>query len=152
LRGGKDEKYFSGNLSECGQAVRQATINSFLPPNIMQEYLFIFRMDAAVTTMEMPADQVAVIQAWQSWIGQLAGQGKFVSTQQLLPQGKVVSGGGKVITDGPHIEAKELVGGDMVVKAASLDEAVELAKGCPVLAHGGKVEVRAIMPAQALQG
>jgi hypothetical protein len=48
------------------------------------------------------------------------------------------------VTDGPYIEAKEAVGGYIIVTAYSLDEAAEIAKGCPGLDNGGKVEVRQI--------
>ncbi|MDX2062916.1 MAG: YciI family protein [Bacteroidia bacterium] len=117
----------------------------------MQDFLFLFRMDAKVMTMNLsPDDLKAIIGAWQQWIGELAAGGNFVSTQQLLPVGKVVSGANKGITDGPFTEAGELIGGDMVIKATDLDAAVELAKGCPVLYSGGRVEVRAIMPPQGL--
>jgi len=56
-------------------------------------------------------------------------------------------GAGKVVTtepppDGPFVEAKELVGGYMIVSAASLEEAVEVARGCPGLVRPGSgVEV-----------
>ena len=42
------------------------------------------------------------------------------------------------------MEIKESVGGYTIVKAASLDEATELAKGCPAISFGGNVEVREI--------
>jgi len=48
----------------------------------------------------------------------------------------------KVVTDGPFVESKEVVGGFSIVKAESIDAAAELAKGCPALITGGKVEVR----------
>jgi hypothetical protein len=63
----------------------------------------------------------------------------------LFASGKVVKGD-NVITDGPYTEIKELIGGYTLVKAESLDEAAELAKGCPILAFGGNVEVREINP------
>jgi hypothetical protein len=62
-----------------------------------------------------------------------------------LPEGKTVKPN-KVITDGPFVEAKEMVGGYLIVKANSLDEAVEMAKTCPNLVYGGNVEVRSVMP------
>jgi len=44
--------------------------------------------------------------------------------------------------DGPLIEVKELVGGYMIVSAASLDEAIEVARACPGLVRPGSgVEV-----------
>jgi hypothetical protein len=49
-----------------------------------------------------------------------------------------------VITDGPYMEIKEAIGGYSIVKAASLEEATELAKGCPIFNVGGSVEVREI--------
>jgi hypothetical protein len=57
----------------------------------------------------------------------------------------VTGAGGKSITDGPFAEGKEEVGGYIMISAASLDEASELAKGCPVLLGGGSVEVRMII-------
>ena len=59
-------------------------------------------------------------------------------------------GGGKVVTsegaiDGPFVEAKEIVGGFMIISAASLEEAMQVARECPgVLMPGSSVEVREI--------
>ena len=59
-------------------------------------------------------------------------------------------GGGKVVTsegatDGPFVEAKEVIGGYMIVSAESLEEAIEVARGCPgLVSPGSGVEVREI--------
>ena len=50
-----------------------------------------------------------------------------------------------VVTDGPFIESKEMVGGFFIVKADSIDAAIEIAKDCPDLAIGGSVEVRDVV-------
>jgi hypothetical protein len=56
-------------------------------------------------------------------------------------------GAGRLVTtqpppDGPLVEVKELVGGYMIVSAASLDEAIQVARGCPGLVRPGSgVEV-----------
>lgn len=60
----------------------------------------------------------------------------------LQPEGKVVSGGGELITDGPFTEGKEIVGGYVLVEARDMDHAVELSKGCPIFEFDGTVEVR----------
>lgn len=39
--------------------------------------------------------------------------------------------------DGPFIEVKELIGGYMIVSAASLDEAIDVARQCPGLVRPG---------------
>jgi hypothetical protein len=59
----------------------------------------------------------------------------------LTPEGRLVDAK-KVVTDGPFVESKEVLGGFSIVQADSLDAAAELAKGCPGLLFGGKVEVR----------
>ena len=53
-----------------------------------------------------------------------------------------------MITAGPYAEVKEVVGGYVFVKAASLEEAIDMTTGCPMFDHGGTVEVRKIMPAE----
>jgi hypothetical protein len=51
----------------------------------------------------------------------------------------------KVVTNGPFGDIKETIGGYIIVKANSVDEAVEFAKGCPVLhGEGNTVEVRKV--------
>ena len=92
------------------------------------------------------------IQQWMKqtmdWIGGIAAQGKFVSGTGLpFDEARVVlsKSSKKLVTNGPFGELKETIGGMIVVKAASADEAVEFAKGCPVLqGEGNSVEVRKI--------
>lgn len=97
------------------------------------------------TYQEMsPEDMQADLDKWNNWIGGLAAQGKFVGAEALQQEGKVVSGTKHVVTDGPFVESKELVSGYLVLQAASIDEAIELSKGCPIYEIEGRVEVRPI--------
>jgi hypothetical protein len=92
------------------------------------------------------------IQTWMKqtmdWIGGIAAQGKFVSGTGLPfddARTVVAKNSNKVVTNGPFGEIKETIGGLIVVKANSVEEAVEFAKGCPVLqGDGNSVEVRKI--------
>lgn len=62
---------------------------------------------------------------------------------KLTPGGTVVSSSGA--TDGPFVEAKEIVGGYMLVSAESLARALEVARESPgVMMPGSSVEVREI--------
>jgi hypothetical protein len=111
----------------------------------MKEYMMIFRNEKANVHATLPEEQMkAVMQQWQNWIGGLAAKGTYSGTNRLLPEGKTIKPG-NIITDGPYAEGKEVVGGYLVVKANSLDEAVELAKSCPGLTTGHTVEVRSVM-------
>lgn len=84
-------------------------------------------------------------QDWGSFIGNLALKEKLESTNQLGFEGKQIAADGSV-TDGMLISETKMISGNMVVNANSLDEAVEMAKDCPILKMGGSVEVRNIMP------
>lgn len=81
---------------------------------------------------------------WMDWIGGIAAQDKLIDRGNRLDSAGKVVRPNQVVTDGPYTEIKELIGGYSLVKADSLEEAAELAKGCPVLALGGNVEVREI--------
>jgi hypothetical protein len=112
----------------------------------MAEYLLLFRGGDAARTAEQqsPEQWQDHMQKWMQWMSALTEQGKFVGAQPLKISGKVVAGSNKVVTDGPFVEGKEMVGGYLICQADSLEEAVEIAKGCPILEHDGLVEVREI--------
>jgi hypothetical protein len=110
----------------------------------MKEFMLIFRMTPSVDFKPTPEQMQEGIKHWQDWIGGIAAQGKFSSTNQLGFTGKTLKADG-VITDGPYAEVKEIVGGYIIVKATDIDDAINLAKGCPILHVGGHVEAREIM-------
>jgi len=110
----------------------------------MKEFLFVFRADQSAVSNRSPEQMQALTKQWMDWIGSIAAQNKLIDRgNRLVPSGKVVRPA-NVITDGPYTEIKESIGGYSLVKAASIEEAVEMAKGCPALTVGGNVEVREI--------
>ncbi len=111
----------------------------------MTEFMMIFRNDYNPSFKPSPEQMQASIKQWQDWIGGIAAQGKFLSTNRLGFEGKTLKPN-HVITDGPYAEVKEIVGGYIIVKATNMDEAMKLAEGCPILNIGGHVEVRNVMP------
>ena len=112
----------------------------------MSEYMYLFRRGEIPEAQRSAEQMQAHLQKWREWIQALSRQGQFIAGQPLQNEGQVVAGRAKVITDGPFAEGKEIVGGDILVRAAELAEAVEMSKGCPIFEHGGSVEVRAIQP------
>ncbi len=110
----------------------------------MTEFMMIFRNEYNPSFKPSPEQMQASIKQWQDWIGGIAAQGKFVSTNRLGFEGKTLKPN-NVIADGPYAEVKEIVGGYILVKASHIDEAMKLAEGCPILDIGGHVEVRNVM-------
>jgi hypothetical protein len=113
----------------------------------MEKYMLVFHtvpmVDEFYAQMS-PEAMEAELAKWGAWIGGIAAQGKFISSDALAPEGKTVKGSKHVITDGPFTEGKELVSGYLLLQAENIDEAVELSYGCPIYDHEGTVEVRRI--------
>jgi hypothetical protein len=109
----------------------------------MKNFMLLFRGGSDAMQMS-PEESQQHMQKWFEWVGQLQQKGIYTSGEALLPTGKTVSQG-NLVTDGPFAESKEMVGGFFIVKAASLEEAAEIAKDCPDIPLGGTVEVRDVV-------
>ena len=110
----------------------------------MKTFLFVFRADLQAFGNASPEEMQAMTKKWMDWIGGIAARNKLTDRgNRLDPGGKVVRPDG-VVTDGPYTEIKEALGGYSIIKADSIDDAVEMAKGCPIFQRGGNVEVREI--------
>lgn len=113
----------------------------------MDEYMLIFRHDDGARIASPEQMQIWMKQT-MDWIAGIAAQERFVEGNGLPFDGaRVVRTRNKkpVVTDGPFGEIKETLGGYIIVKADSANQAVEFAKGCPVLqGEGNSVEIRKI--------
>ncbi len=114
----------------------------------MAQFLFIYRR--SLDQRLSPAQLQEAIPKWQAWFKELAEQGHLKDRGNPLEHGGMVVRGSKKggskngTTDGPYAE-KDLVMGYSLVEARDLDEACELAGGCPQLATQMAVEVRPVM-------
>ncbi len=110
----------------------------------MNEFILIFRHEDGNKVASPEQIQVWMKQT-MDWIGGIAAQNKFVQGNGLPFDDARVVRHNNVVTNGPFGEIKETIGGYIIVKADSVDEAVEFAKGSPVLqGEGNTVEVRKI--------
>ena len=110
----------------------------------MNEFLLIFRRDFITPETQPSGDQLKNhLQRWQEWYKKLAAEDRLArQIQRWDGQGRVLKSINAVI-DGPYAEIKESIGGVTIIKAKDYDEAVEIAKGCPILELGGTIEIRA---------
>lgn len=110
----------------------------------MEEFMLIFRHEDGQKLASPEQLQIWMKQT-MDWIGGIAAQNKFSHGNGLPFDDARVVHANKMVTNGPFGDVKETIGGYIVVKANSVDEAVEFAKGCPVLqGEGNTVEVRRI--------
>ena len=110
----------------------------------MDEFILIFRHEDGGKIASPEQIEVWMKQT-MDWIGTITAKNKFVVGNGLPFQDARVVHHNRVVTNGPFGEIKETIGGYIIVKADSVEEAVEFAKGCPVLqGDGNTVEVRKI--------
>ena len=107
-------------------------------------YMLIFRGTDWSKGLSLEEMQ-QVYEKWMTWFKELMASGQATGGNPLEKEGKIVSGkNGKVVSDGPFAESKEAIGGYFLLDVATMDEAVAIARQCPGLAYGAKVEVRAV--------
>jgi hypothetical protein len=109
----------------------------------MAKFLFIYRGASDAAAKMTPQEAQQHMKKWEEWIGEGMRNGWMLDPGDgLTPEGRVVNA--KVITDGPFVESKEVVGGYSIVQADTIEAAAKLARGCPGLSIGGAVEVRCL--------
>ncbi|WP_103070342.1 YciI family protein [Aquimarina sediminis] len=110
----------------------------------MKEFMFIIRGGEDKYSNTSPEEMQKHMQHWQEWMGGLAQAEQLVGGQPLMTEARTLTERGEKITDRPLAEGKELVGGYLIIKADSLDQAAQVAKGCPSFEYDCSVEVREI--------
>jgi len=109
----------------------------------MAKFMYLFRNNPAAYRSMSPEQMQHTLKKWMDWKDELDKNGTIKPLGERLDgMGKVVRGKRKSVSDGPYIEVKDFVQGYMLLEAKDLDQAVELAKGCPVLESDGTVEIR----------
>ena len=108
----------------------------------MSEFVFLFRGRERLGSVEQ---QQKTLEKWEAWMADLNQRGLMTNSgMPLQDTAKRVVGSGRVVHDGPFAEIKDLVNGFIVITANDIDEACEVAKGCPIFEQGGGVEVRPV--------
>jgi hypothetical protein len=112
----------------------------------MDEFLLLFRLDILTKEAQPSPEQMQVyMKHYHDWVGGIAAQNKFMGGKGLSTEGRVLKSN-NVVTDGPFAEIKESIAGYIIIKAKDFEEAVKLAKECPMLnGEGNSVEVRKVI-------
>jgi hypothetical protein len=116
------------------------------------EYMLLFRGNDWHKGLS-PEEMQNVSSQWMAWFKQLIEQGTAIAGNPLEREVKVVSGAnGRVVADGPFAESKEAIGGYFLLRVPDFDQAVAIARQCPGLPYGAKVEVRRVAAECPLTG
>jgi hypothetical protein len=104
------------------------------------KFLFLYRFRAGASPKpSSPEEMQTQYAAWAAWRAKFDKE--VIPGEGLKPGGAVVRDG--TVTDGPFIEAKEVMGSYAFIAASSLAQAIEIAKECPInKIPGASVEIR----------
>jgi hypothetical protein len=107
----------------------------------MAQYaILIYAQDSAHALDATPQDT----EACDEHSDDLAASGSMLAAYALTPRDMATSIRGNTITDGPFVDAKEVVAGFYVIEAPDLDAALAIARTNPAVRDGGGVEVRPV--------
>jgi len=108
--------------------------------------VLLFRLDILTKDAQPSPEQLQVyMKQYQDWVGGIAAQHKFVGGTGLSTEGKVVKHP-SVVTDGPYVDIKESLAGFITVRAKDFEDALIMARECPILGgQGNSVEVRKVV-------
>ena len=116
-------------------------INNQQPTN---EHLLLIRGTHWNSALS-PAELQDIMTKFYSWVEGLQTKGILRGAQPLMEEGKLVTNpGGSTVTDGAFAESKEAIAGYFLLGVDTMEEALQLARACPILDHGAQIEVRPI--------
>ena len=107
-------------------------------------YILFFRNSGPETHAHLSAEErQQLVTRWNAWYDELAAAGKAIEGTPLELETRIVSGPrGERVVDGPFAEAKEAIGGYVMLTVTDLEEATAIAQKHPGLPYGLEIEVR----------
>src|SRR5579871_4193835 len=102
----------------------------------MAKFLFIYRESTVKSDKPSPEEMQALAGAWYAWM-QKYSAAIVPGGDGLKHSGRVLKSG--LVTDGPYVEAKEVIVSFAIIQADNYDAALAIAKECP---PGHTIEIR----------
>ncbi|KXF81824.1 YciI family protein [Enterovibrio coralii] len=113
----------------------------------MKDFMFIYQGgDPDWATKSTPDEMAAIMGQWQAWMEKLAASDQLVTGGSPLHFSGKRMDPNKVVTDIAAAELKELVSGYSIIRAETMEEALQIANECPIfLSPGVSLEVREVV-------
>jgi hypothetical protein len=96
----------------------------------MAKFLLIFRESTESRAKPSPEEMQALQTAWGTWMQKFSSA--IVTGDGLKRTGRILKAG--LVTDGPYVEAKEIIASFTIIQADDYDAALAIVRDCP----GGK--------------
>lgn len=111
----------------------------------MKEFMLLFLGPTYEELGLSPEELQDRMGKWFAWGNKMQEQGILKGGDALYGHGKRVKGADRIVSDGPFVESKELIGGYYQVMAADYEAAIEIAQDYPDYDLGGSVEIREVV-------
>lgn len=113
-----------------------------------REFLLLLRQGTEPDAPATPAAMTQRIKEYAQWSADARDQGRDISGQKLTPPRYLLGSdhGAPVLRETSTKPGPDVLGGYFLVGADSFDDAMAIARTCPHLKHGGRIEVREIDP------
>jgi hypothetical protein len=113
----------------------------------MKQYMLLLIGRSDNKLDHLPEEKInEIYQKFGEWVKDLQVKNRFIGGDALQENRKRLSmQNNKLTVDGPFTEAKEVVNGYFIIKAESMDEALELTRSHPAFLYDGKIEVIEMM-------
>ena len=109
----------------------------------MNEFVMLIRLEGLPETNFSPEEMQAGMAVWEKWVNDIIARDILVSRGNRLSNDSRTIRDGKVVTNGPFVETKEILGGYLIIRANSIDEAADIAKSAPIVGSGS-IEIRGL--------
>ena len=112
----------------------------------MKEFMLLIRNEIDHQANWSPEQHQQFLKKCEDYIGLLKKEGKLISAQPLVREGRLISGSKGAWKDRPFNETKEVIVGYYHILAEDLNDAMAIAKGNPEFEYGttARIEVRPI--------
>jgi hypothetical protein len=94
----------------------------------MAKFLFISRQSTEPRSRPSPEEMQVLQGQWYAWMQKFSAS-ILPGGDGLKPSGRLVKAG--IVTDGPYVEAKEVIASFSIIQADNYDAAVAIARECP---------------------
>ena len=110
----------------------------------MQKFILLFRGSDVYLPDQSPEALQQLTDQMMIWVGGLMHRGQHVSSEKFKRTGQQLSGIPQTMQDQPYGDPTERLGGCTIILAADMDEAIAIAKACPILSSHASIEIRSI--------
>jgi hypothetical protein len=107
----------------------------------MAKFMFVFRGGPIIPNRLSSHELQSHLRKWADWVGDLAKEGHHVGGSPLEAHARTIHGAERTVSDASQASLRDVITGNIVVEADTIEAATELAMACPVFDVDGAVEV-----------